>query len=92
MNSTWSADRTIMLRRTSTRVKEVVDKMCLSAVVHLRKSFWNDARNDTVKERLQFVMRQLTLMTVWCRIRTLKLPECDMEGQDAEILAGVLEQ
>ena len=27
MNSTWAAGRTIMLRRTSKRVKEVVDKM-----------------------------------------------------------------
>ena len=30
---TWVADRTIMLRRTSRRVKEKVDKMLLSAVV-----------------------------------------------------------
>jgi hypothetical protein len=32
---TWAADRTIMLRRTSKRVKEIVDKMRLPAVVHL---------------------------------------------------------
>ena len=31
---TWAAGRTIMLRRTSKRVKEVVDKMWLPAVVH----------------------------------------------------------
>jgi hypothetical protein len=30
---TWGAGRTIMLRRTSKRVKEVVDKMRLPAVV-----------------------------------------------------------
>ncbi len=36
-----------MMRRTSKRVKEVVDKMVLSVVVHLSKIFWYDARDDT---------------------------------------------
>jgi Ran GTPase-activating protein (RanGAP) involved in mRNA processing and transport len=83
---TWAAGRTIMLRRTSKRVKEVVDKMRLPAVVRLSRSFWDDARNGTDAEKLQSVMRQLPLMTAWCRISTLALPRCDM----AEILAGVL--
>jgi hypothetical protein len=39
---TWADDRTIMLRRTSKRVKEVVDKMHLPAFVHLSRSFWGD--------------------------------------------------
>jgi hypothetical protein len=81
-----------MLRRTSKKVKEVVDKMRLPAVVRLRRSFWNDARNDTAAEKLQLVMRQLTLMTGWCRITTLQLPRCDVKRQDAERLAGVLAQ
>ena len=34
-----------MLRMTSKRVKEVVDKLCLPAVVRLRRSFWDDARD-----------------------------------------------
>jgi hypothetical protein len=89
---TWVAGRTIMLRRTSKRVKEVVDKMRLPAVVRLSRSFWNDARNSTTAEKLQFVMRQLTLMTASCRISTLELPRCGMKGQDAEGLAGVLAQ
>jgi hypothetical protein len=55
-----------MLRRTSTRVKEVMDKMRLPAVVRSSRSFWVDARNE-------FVLRQLTLMTAWCRISTLEL-------------------
>jgi hypothetical protein len=88
----WAAGRTIMLRRTSKRVKEVVDKMRLYAVVRLSWSLWNDARNGTAAEKLQVVMRQLPLMTGWCRITTLALPDCDMEGQDAERLAGVLAQ
>jgi hypothetical protein len=87
---TWAASRTIMLRRTSKRVKEVVDKMRLPAVVCLSRSFWADTRNGTAAEKLQSMMRQLPLMTAWCRISTLELPRCDMTGQDAESLAGVL--
>ena len=51
---TWAAGRTIMLRRTSKRVKEVVDKMRLPAVVRLSRSFWADARKDTDKAKRQF--------------------------------------
>ena len=62
---TWAAGRTIILRRTSKRVKDVVDKMRLPAVVRLSRSFWNDAHNGTAAEKLQIVMRQLALMTGW---------------------------
>jgi hypothetical protein len=50
---TWAAGRTIMLRRTSKRVKEVVDKMRLPAVVHLRRSYWDGARNVKAAEKRQ---------------------------------------
>ena len=40
---TWAAGWTIVLRRTSKRVKEVVDKMRLPAVVRLCRSFWHGA-------------------------------------------------
>ncbi len=84
---TWAAGRTIMLRRTSKTVKEVVDKMRLPAVVRLSRSFWGDAhRNGMAAEKLQFMMRQLPLMTACCRITTLELSHCDMKGQDAEML------
>jgi Ran GTPase-activating protein (RanGAP) involved in mRNA processing and transport len=89
---TWAAGMTIMLRRTSKRVREVVDKMRLPAVVRLRWSFWDDARNGTAAEKLQVVMRQLAALTAQCRISTLELPRCEMKGQDAERLAGVLAQ
>jgi Ran GTPase-activating protein (RanGAP) involved in mRNA processing and transport len=87
---TWAASRTIMLRRTSKRVKEAVDKMCLPAVVRLSRSLWGDTRNDTAAEKLQFVLRQLTSLTDRCRISTLELPLCEMQGQNVERLAGVL--
>ena len=81
-----------MLRRTSKRVKEVVGKMRMPAFVRLSRSFWSEARNGTDAEKLKFVMKQLPLMTAQCRISTLELPRCDMKGQDAERLAGVLAQ
>jgi hypothetical protein len=43
---TLAAGRTIMLRRTSKRVKEELDKMRLPAVVCLSRSFWDDARKN----------------------------------------------
>ena len=52
---TWAAGRTIMLRRTSKRVEEEVDKMRLPAVVCLSRSFWDDADNGTQQAKLQFV-------------------------------------
>jgi hypothetical protein len=89
---TWAADRTIMLRSTSKIFKGVVDKLRLPAAICLSSSFWKDARNGTAAEKLQFVMRQLTTLSTWCLITTLELPSCNIEGQDAERLAGVLAQ
>ena len=77
-----------MLRRTSKRVKEVVDKMRLSDVVRLSMSFWYDTRNGTKEAKLEFVLRQLAAMTGWCRITTLELGLCSITGPHAEWLAG----
>jgi hypothetical protein len=63
-----------MLRRTSKRVKEVVDKMILLAVVRLSRSFRDDTRNGTAVEKLQLDLSQLTALTPQCRISTLELP------------------
>ncbi len=89
---TWASDRTIMLRMTSKSVKEVVDKMSLPAVVRLSRSFWDDARNGTAAEMLQFVMSQLTALTAHCRISTLELPRCKTCCLCNARLAGVLAQ
>ena len=77
-----------MLRSTSKRVKEAVDKMRLPTVVRLSRSFWDDARNGTEKAKLQFVLRQLAAMTALCRITTLELRSCAITGPHAEWLAG----
>ena len=52
-----------MLRRTSKTVQEVVGKMSVTPVVRLSRSFWDDARNDTAAEKIQFVLRQLSALT-----------------------------
>jgi len=70
---TWPVYRTIMLRSTSKRVKEVVDKMRLPAVVLLIMSFWGLGRNGPRETNLEFVFMQVTAMTVRCRITTLQL-------------------
>jgi hypothetical protein len=63
---TWAAGRTIMLRRTSKKIKEAVDKMRLPAVVRLSSVFWRDASYDgTDVAKLEFVLRQLAAMTAW---------------------------
>ena len=87
---TWEARRTIMLRRTSKRLKEVVDKMRLSGVVRLSRSFWVDAHHGTVPERMTHIFAQLATMATRHRITRLKLPRCQIQGQDADRLVGVL--
>jgi hypothetical protein len=94
----WPADRTIMLRSTSKRVKEVVDKMRLPAVVrfnswsYARFRSWSYARNGTEEANLACVLRQLAAMTARCLITTLALTECEIKGLDTVRLAGVLAQ
>ncbi len=61
-----------MMRRTSKRLKEVVDKMCLPAVVRMGRIFWHDAHNVTEKSKHPFVLMQLTLMTVCCHTMVWK--------------------
>jgi hypothetical protein len=99
-NRTWAADRTIMLRMTSKRVKETVDKARPSAVVRWRMSFLDAKFSGKAAEKLAFVLRQLTAMTDWCRITTIELffdedrrrHPCVIKGQDAKRLARVLAQ
>ena len=89
---TWAENRTMLLRMTSKRVKEVVDKLRPPAAVKVSKAFRADARHGTAAEQLQHILRQLEKMTCHCRITRLDLSSCSISGQDAERLAGVLAQ
>jgi len=73
MNSTWAADRTIMLRMTSKRVKELVHKLRPSAHVRWRRSFMDDKQAGTAAEKLELVFRQLAALTAGGRITILEL-------------------
>ncbi len=46
------------------------------------------SRNITYRDLLD----NRLMVPEWCRISTLELPRCEMNGQDAENLAGVLAQ
>ena len=103
---TWAADRTIMLRMTSKRVKEVVDKVKPPVIVRLSRRFWGDWRNDTVEQRLRRILAQLAAMHERCSISELELPRCALRqmygvwisdpkafgAEGAGMVAGVLAQ
>jgi hypothetical protein len=63
-------------------VNKAVEKLRMSAAVRLSRSFWDDARNGTTAEKLDFLFMQLPLMAAWCRISTLELPTCGVRGMD----------
>ena len=60
-----------MLTITSKRVKEVVEKMCLSVVVCFKG-------NSCLDTDIDIVLRQLTVMTDRWHIITLALPRLDL--------------
>ena len=83
---TWPAEITIMLRMTSKRVKEAVDKMRLPAVVCLCRNFWYN-----FNAKPEFVMIQLLSLVTNCRITTLKLERCNIDWEIQQ-LKKVLDQ
>ena len=100
---TWAADRTIMLRMTSKRFQELVDKLRPPAFVRWRRAFLEDELNGTADVKVLFVLRQLDVLARRCRISTLDLGfdgdnqfgrvhPCSIKEKGAERLAEVLEQ
>jgi len=81
---TWPASRTCMLRRTSKKVKKIVDKMRLPAVVRLSWSFWFDPDNGSKEEKHQFFHEKIAFMTTWSSINRLDLCSCQISGSNAE--------
>jgi hypothetical protein len=94
----WAARRTIMLRMTSKRVREAVDKLCPPAVVRWSRSFWNAHTtqkqkkhaelNGTAAEKLAFVFRQLAALTPAVNITTIdfgKIPNWLCDGHPCRI-------
>ena len=81
-----------MLRMTSKKVKDVMDRVHLPAVVRVRRSFLNDPARGTVTQRLKQIFAQLVLLVDRCRITGIELSGCQMKGKYVESLAGVLAQ
>jgi len=75
---TWSAKRTIMLRGTSKRVKELLDMMRLPVVVCLNMRFWNNIINDNSRanEKIQLVMMYLNVLVTKWNITSFELTKC----------------
>jgi Leucine Rich repeat len=83
---TWPDERTIMLRMTSKRVSNAVDKMRPPAVVCLCRKYWYN-----FNARPEIVMRQLLSLVTNCRITTLKLERCNIDWEIQQ-LKEVLDQ
>ena len=88
---TWAADKTMMLTMTSKQIKVAVDKLRPPTIVKVNKTFLDNVV-CCKRERLQQILTQLEKMVSRCRITILDLEGCGMSEQDAERLAGVLEQ
>jgi Ran GTPase-activating protein (RanGAP) involved in mRNA processing and transport len=73
---TWAADRTIMLRMTSKRVKEIFDKLHPHAVVIIN-SKWRDANYGITNfEKKLIIYNSIEYMNTWCCISELQLSNC----------------
>ena len=89
----WPADRTIMLSMTSKKIKNIINKMHIPAIVCSSWKFRSDVRNGTAEVKLNFIMTQLKQMTslYLYKITTLVLKRCDIQI-NIEQLVKVLEQ
>ena len=79
--STWDACRTIMLRGTSKKIKNVIDTIRPPTDVIVNMNFWKDICNGTANEKIQFVMKNVVSLATTCYIRRLVLP-CEMSDKN----------
>jgi hypothetical protein len=79
-SATWAANRTIMLRMTSKKIKDAIDKIRPPTEVILNMSFWSDICNGnyTINEKIQLVTNQLSVLATTCQITRLELPRFKM--------------
>jgi len=84
----WPADRTIMLSKTSKKIKNIINKMRIPAHIQLNLKFFNVS-----EVKVDFIMTQLKKMTslYLYKITTLILSRCDIQI-NIEQLVKVLEQ
>jgi len=92
----WPANRTIMLSKTSKKIKNIINNMRIPTHVQLNWKFFNDSHNASseVKEvKLNFIMMQLNKMTslYLYKITILVLSCCNIQI-NIDQLIKVLEQ
>ena len=88
---TWAADRTMILRMTSKRVKDAVDKLCPPAIVVLLSQQELLDKYQIYNARPEFaakyILKQLEKMTSRCRITILDLEVAQIGDTGARRLA-----
>ena len=89
----WPADRTIMLSKTSKKIKNIINKMRIPVHVQWDWKFFNDSQNGTAEVKLNFIMMQLNKITslYLYKITSLVLSRCNIQI-NIEQLVKVLEQ
>ncbi len=91
----WPADRTIMLSKTSKKIKNIINKMSIPVHIQWNWKFFNDSHNDRIflEEKINFIMMQLQKMSslYLYKITTLILSCCNIQI-NIDQLVKVLEQ
>jgi hypothetical protein len=86
---TWAADRTMMLRMTSKRVKDAVDKLCPPAIVVLLSQQELLDKYQIYNARpafaAKYILKQLEKMTSRCRITILDLDVAQIGDKRARL-------
>jgi Leucine-rich repeat (LRR) protein len=75
----WPADRTIMLSMTSKKIRNIINKMNIPAIVHWKWKFWSEPLNGSTEVKLKIIMTQLKQITYLYKITTLILRRCDIQ-------------
>ena len=84
---TWPAERTILLRMTSKRVKEAVDKLRPPAVVRVRTKFVTDTRNgSSTYTKMEYILTQLARLSACFSITILDLSPCDISVPEGSFI------
>ena len=87
----WPADRTIMLSMTTKKIRDIINKINIPAIVCLKWQFWSDQHNGSTEVKLEFITKQLITKTNLYKITTLVLRRCFIQ-KNIDQLEEVLKQ
>jgi Leucine-rich repeat (LRR) protein len=89
---TWPAERTIMLRMTSKRVREAVDNMHSPVVVRTRWNFWynySDSDSESI-QKIEIMARGFEQMKERCTITSFVMSNISMDIKSFAFLVRTL--